>query len=133
MNEQFAKPAKLEFEGNVAENFRRFSQQFEIYMSASGFDTKEVSKKKQAAILLNLAGEEAIEVYNTFTFDEGGDQDPEVILKKFQEYCEPKKNITYERHVFNTRVQQPTQSFDSYLTEFVFNKKFSSYRDMTSK
>ena len=78
MNEQFAKPVKLEFEGNVAENFRRFSQQFEIYMSASGFDTKEVSKKKQAAILLNLAGEEAIEVYNTFTFDEGGDQDPEV-------------------------------------------------------
>ena len=127
MNEQFAKPAKLEFEGNVAENFRRFSQQFEIYMSASGFDTKEVSKKKQAAILLNLAGEEAIEVYNTFTFDEGGDQDPEVILKKFQEYCEPKKNITYERHVFNTRVQQPTQSFDSYLTELRVQAKKCAY------
>ena len=118
--DQFTKPAKLEFEVNVAENYRRFRQQFEIYMSATGFDATNVPKKKQAAILLNIAGEEAIEVFNTFTFAEDEDKDdPEDILAKFQNYCEPKKNITYERHIFNTRVQQQTQSFDAYLTELL--------------
>ena len=91
---QFTKPAKLEFEGNVTENYRRFRQQFEIYMSATGYNATSVPKKKQAAILLNIAGKEAIEVFNTFTFaiDEEKD-DPEIILAKFQNYCEP-KNIT---------------------------------------
>ena len=79
--DQFTKPAKLEFEGNVAENYRQFRQQFEIYMSATGFDATNVPKKKQAAILLNIAGEEAIEVFNTFTFAEDED-DPEDILAK---------------------------------------------------
>ena len=106
----FTKPAKLEFEGNVAENYRRFRQQFEIYMSVTGLNATSVPKKKQAAILLNIAGEEAIEVFNTFTFAEDNDKDdPEAILAKFQNYCEPKKNITYERHIFNTRVQQVSQ------------------------
>ena len=87
-------------------------------MSAMGYSATSVPKKKQAAILLNITGEEAIEVFNTFTFanDEEKD-DPEIILAKFQNYCEPKKNIKYERHMFNTRVQQQSQSFDAYLTE----------------
>ena len=127
MNDQFAKPAKLKFIGNVAENFRRFKQKFEIYMSAAGYDSKEVPKRKQAAILLNLAGEEAIEVYNTFTFDDETEQDLEVILQKFQEYCEPKKNITFERRVFNTRTQQPTQSFDCFVTELRVQAKKCAY------
>ena len=125
---QFTKPAKLEFEGNVAENYRRFRQQFEIYMSATGYNATSVPKKKQAAILLNIAAEEAIEVFNTFTFanDEEKD-DPETILEKFQNYCEPKKNITYERHIFNTRVQQQSQSFDAYLTELRVQAKKCAY------
>ena len=85
---QFTKPAKLEFEGNVAENYRRFRQQFEIYMAATGLNATSVPKKKQPAILLNIAGEEAIEVFNTFTFAEDNDKDdPEAILAKFQNYC----------------------------------------------
>ena len=99
-----------------------------IYMSATEFDATNVPKKKQAAILLNIAGEEAIEVFNTFTFAEDEDKDdPEDILAKFQNYCEPKKNITYERHIFNTRVQQQTQSFDAYLTELRVQAKKCTY------
>ena len=97
-------------------------------MSATGFDATNVPKKKQAAILLNIAGEEATEVFNTFTFAEDEDKDdPEDMLAKFQNYCEPKKNITYERHIFNTRVQQQTQSFDAYLTELRVQAKKCTY------
>ena len=61
--------------------------------------------KLQSCNQLNIAGVEAIEVFNTFTFANNDDKDdPEAILclAKFQNYCEPKKNITHERHIFNT-------------------------------
>ena len=84
---QFTKPANLEFGGNVAENFRRFRQQFEIYMSGDGIRCRKTyPKRKQTAILLNVAGEEAIEVFNTFTFAEEDDRDdPQAILTKISE------------------------------------------------
>ena len=72
--------------------------------------------------------EEAIEVFNTFTFAEDSDKDdPEAILAKFQNYCESKKNITYGRHIFNTRVQQVSQSFDAFLTELGVQAKRCAY------
>ena len=131
----FSKPAKLSFEGNVAENFRRFKQQLEIYMSATGLDAESVPKKKKVAIILNLAGEEAIEVHNSFTFTEAERDDPAALLAKFQQHCEPKKNVTYEtqRHVFNTRSQQPAQPFDAFLTELRLQAKKCAYGTLTDE
>ena len=64
-------------------------------------------------MLLNLAGEQAIEVYNTFTFtDREEEDDPEVLMRKFEEYCNPKRNITYERYLFNTRMQGLNETID---------------------
>ena len=36
---------------------------------------------------------------------------------KFKEYCEPRKNLTYIRHVFFTRIQGQHESIDSYVTD----------------
>lgn len=33
---EFRTPAALNYEGNLAENFRKFKQSFEIYLIASG-------------------------------------------------------------------------------------------------
>lgn len=68
MDEKFAKPNPLIFEGSVTENWRRFKQKFVIYNVASGIDKKT---KGKICILLNLAGEQAIETYNTFTYGKG--------------------------------------------------------------
>jgi dipeptidase len=113
--DQFTKPAKLEFKGNVTENYRRFRQQFEIYISAAGFDATNVPKYSRRRS------------YRSVQYIYIPRKDPEVILAKFQNYCEPKKNITYERHIFNTRVQQQTQSFDAYLTELRVQVKKCAY------
>ena len=59
--------------------------------------------------------------------------DPAVLLTKFQYYCEPKKNITYERHIFNTSTQQLTQSFDAFLTELRLQAKKSAYGTLTNE
>jgi hypothetical protein len=131
MAEGFARPTPLIFEGNVAENWRRFKQKFEIYIAASGYDKK--TKKEKTCILLNLAGEQAIETYTTFTYIEGeSEEDIDVVIKKFEEHCNAKRNVTYEPHVFNTRSQGSVETIDAFVTELRLqaNKcEFGALRD----
>ena len=116
-------PEPLYFEGNVAENWRRWKQRFLIFMTATGTDKKEAEVK--SATLLHFAGPEAIEIYNTFSWETDGDEkNISKILEKFKNYCTPRKNITLERHIFNTRTQQPGESIDHYVTDL--RKKASS-------
>ena len=67
--DSFHKPSALSFDGNTSENWRRFKQQFDIYITASASEKK--GDEVKIAILLNFAGEDAIEVFNTFQFAEG--------------------------------------------------------------
>ena len=108
-------PKALSFDGNVAENWRRWIQQFRLYLNATGRDKK--SEQIQCSTLLSVAGEDAVEVYNTFVLDEAEQNKIEPLIEKFEQYCTPKKNVTFERHVFNTRSQGPGEHIDSYITE----------------
>ena len=86
-----------------------------MYKLATGIAEK--STKIQAATFLCIAGVEAQELSNTFTFT--GDNTKEKIdslVEKFNEYCNPKKNVTFERYKFNC-VSQNGRSFDIFLTE----------------
>ena len=103
-------PQPLELHGNIAANWKRFKQSFQIYKIASGLDTK--SKEVQSMTMLHVIGQEAVEVYNTFqwTGQECDDCDTDIdsvkcLLRKFENYCLPRKNVTVERHVFFSRKQ----------------------------
>ena len=70
--DSFHKPSALSFDGNNSENWRRFKQQYDIYLTASGSKKKDDTVK--IAILLNFTGEDAIKVFNTFQFPEGDEK-----------------------------------------------------------
>ena len=92
-------------------------------MTATGTDT--MGDEVKSATLLHFAGPEALEIYNTFTWTvEGDKKNISKILEKIEEYCTPRKNINWERHIFNTKVQQPGESIDHYATSL--RKKASS-------
>ena len=96
--------------------WRRWKQRFEVYMVASGKDTK--SDEVKSAAFLHLAGPEALEVFNTFSFDNPGDAKKlDKLVEQFEAYCNPRKNVTWERHVFNTRRQQSGETIDQYVTD----------------
>ena len=116
MAEGFNKPQGLSFEGNVSDNWRQFKQQFTIYLVAANL---EKSSKEKTRILLNLAGAKALEIYNTFQYvgENESANDHTVVMKKIEEYCSPRKNNTYERHVFNSRAQGVNESIDLYVTD----------------
>ena len=111
----FQKPEPLSFEGNVAENWRRFVQEYDIFIAAAH---SSKSKKVQAYNLLNLAGSEAIERERSFSYEREGEnrEDPECLKAKFAEICSPQTNITMERQKFNTAVQGE-HSFQEFLAD----------------
>ena len=117
--------------GNLSENWRRFQQQFEIYMTATGIAEKENSIK--SSTFLHVIGPESLEIYNIFTWATDGDNMKlDKIMEKFKAYCNPRKNLTYERHIFNTRNQQAGENIDAYVTDLK-NKaslcEFSTLKD----
>ena len=104
----------LNLEKNVADNWRKWKQRLQPFMEASGSMKKP--EKQRVAIFLHVIGEEALEIYNTFSLSTA-EQKLDVLFQKFEDYCNPRRNITFERHKFLTCVQEPTESIDQYVTE----------------
>jgi hypothetical protein len=114
--DKFQHPEPLSFQGNLSENWRKWKQRFKVYMIASGNSSK--SDETKSAILLHVAGPEALKIYNAFTWDEEADKDKvDKIMEKFEAYCTPRKNVTWDRHVFNSRNQRPGETIDQYVTD----------------
>ncbi len=114
--EQLKPPGELCLEGNLAENWRKWIQSFELFLIAS--EIGEKSEKVQCATFPHIAGEEARAIFNTFDFAKVGDEHKIDILKdKFKQYCEPRKNLTFIRHQFFTRSQGPTETIDAFATD----------------
>ena len=100
--------------GNVAENWRRWSTRWELYKKAAGVATLE--QDVQCAVFLHVIGDAAVDVYETMTFADGENNRLEPLVKKFKDYCNPRKNVTFERYVFNCR-NQKEEGIDQYVTE----------------
>ena len=126
--EQFPLPESLSLQGNIAENWRRWKQRFELYMVTSGKDSK--SDEVKAATF--LPGPEALEVFNTLSFDNAGDEKKlDKVIEKFEAYCIPRKNVTWERHAFNTRNQRPGETIDQYITDLRIKAKTCEFGTLT--
>ena len=114
-------PKSLSLSGDIASNWKKWRQSFELYMIASGGAAKE--EKIKVALLLHVLGEEALEIYNSFDMTEAEKASYNNTMTKFQEYCVPQSNISVESYKFNMRVQGPTESFDSFVSDL---RKLSS-------
>ena len=108
-------PGELSLQtGNVAENWRKWNRTFDYYRRTIKVPTSDVDA---VAILLNVAGEEAQDVYDNFTYTaEESKEDFDTVWKKFKEYCLPKKNTIYERYTFNNRRQEESETIERYVT-----------------
>ncbi|XP_046558199.1 uncharacterized protein LOC124267324 [Haliotis rubra] len=117
MADGFNRPKPLSFEGDIAENWRQFEQEFDIFLEAAHGDKDD---KTQAYIFLNIAGKEAIEREKSFTYGLAESRASLQVLKdKFSELCKPQTNITLERFRFFTRNQSRGEHFQTFYTDLV--------------
>ena len=107
-------PPPLSFEGNIKDKWLKWVQRFNIYLAATGLDSK--SQERQVAVFLNLIGEEGLEKFNTFGLTENQKKVLDDVKKSFADYCSPKTNETVERYMFFMRNQESGESFNNYLT-----------------
>lgn len=110
---QFQPPPSLSLQGNLAENWRNWIQCFKLFCTASGITEK--SKKVQYASFLHITGEEAIKVCNTFSFEKDERDKIDVLKRKFQEYCEPRKKLA----LHTTRFSLEPRSSQSLLVHML--------------
>ena len=121
-------PETLSLEGNVAENWRLFKQQWNFYSLATSITDKP--QNVQCAIFLCIAGIQSQELANTFVFADGESRDVLTdLVTKFERYCNPRKNTTYERYIFN-QVVQDGRNFDVFLTELKQKSKTCEFGEI---
>ncbi|XP_031359175.1 uncharacterized protein K02A2.6-like [Photinus pyralis] len=108
------RPMKLS--GNLAENWKSWIQRFEIYSTATELDGKD--QKIQCAQMLHHMGEDAINIFNSFTFADNEKNKIASLKEKFANYFVPKTNVTYERYKFFTSRQN-----EEPLEQFITNLK----------
>ena len=73
--------------GNVLENWKKFKQKYTNYEIATSVNAKKSATR--VATLLTVIGNDAIDVFNTLTWDaEDDDKKIDKVLEKLEEYCE---------------------------------------------
>ena len=99
---------------NVADEWRRFKEQFANYELAA--DIADASDEKRAAVFLTCIGSDAYDVYRAMQFASDTDRKKiGPILTAFETFCVGAVNVTYERYVYNRRVQANGERFDAFL------------------
>ena len=81
---------------NAAEKWKQFALRWKHYSLALELSKKD--EDAQVGTLLTVIGPEAQEVYTTFEWENKGDEEKiQLVLDQFKAYCEPKKNIPFEK------------------------------------
>uniref|UniRef100_A0A6P7GMJ4 Uncharacterized protein LOC114344216 n=1 Tax=Diabrotica virgifera virgifera TaxID=50390 RepID=A0A6P7GMJ4_DIAVI len=112
--EMLKQPKAMSVSGDMAVNWKKFKNSFELYSIATG--CKEKSQQIQAAVFLHCIGEDVLDHFElSLNLTEAEKQNYEVLIKKFEKEFVPQSNLSVESHKFNRREQEPGESFDSFL------------------
>lgn len=118
MAEGLKPPQPFTLTSNTAKDWPQWRDHFTYYMKATKKNKEEPAT--QVAVLLTAMGKEAISVYKTFCWAEDDDKDKlDTVLKAFDNYFKPKRNVIYERFIFLQRKQKPGATFESFYTDLL--------------
>ena len=127
---QVPMPKALEISpDNRGVNWDLFKQTWTNYETATGMESKP--QRQRIAILLSVIGQDALIVYNAFHWSPGEAQTVEAILAKFEAYCKPKLNVSYERFVFMSRKQKKNESINDYTVALKNLVRNCDYGELT--
>ena len=124
-------PQSLNFSHeNLAAACKTRKNEFNFFFQARESDTKP--GKVTTSIFLTCRGPKGKKSYCAFAFDSPQNEiNQEIVLAKFDAYCQPRKNLTLTQHRFFTCEQVKNQRFDNYVTELRHKAKDSELGDIT--
>jgi hypothetical protein len=103
--------------GVLSATWKEFKEELNLYFLASG--QGDIDGKRKVSILLYQLGKQCQKVFeNDFMFANADEKkDMPTVLKKFDDYFEPKKLVKAYITKFQKRVQLGNESISTYITE----------------
>ena len=88
----------------------------------------------QVNALIYSMGPEAENVFKSFRFDDAADSNKYApVLKKFEDYFTPKRNLVHERAIFNTMSQSANESVESFIRRLYEQVENCEFKDAESE
>lgn len=100
-------------EGDKAANWEFFRQQWEDYELATGLDQRD--PKIKLATLRSVMGRESMQIFMNLKLKDEERKDIKTCVKALEAHFKPKRNVVYERYVFNTCSQNPKETMDEFV------------------
>ena len=116
-------PRPMVFEGNnIPAEWKKWKRHFQFYLTAT--EKNDKSDTVKTSILMSCIGDKGREIYDTFEFEPKAEEatvEPSMkldeVIKRFDEYCNPRKNTTILRHKFFTYKQGESQAFGDFVAQ----------------
>lgn len=122
---------ELVLDGHMSENWRRFKRNYKIFEKAAKVDTENDEIK--IATFLNAIGPGAVDLYDSFTMTDAQRAVYDTVIGAFETYCNPRKNVIYERYKFNQRNQKDGESFDEFLLAIKLLSRYCEFERSESQ
>lgn len=105
-------PNCMDLKGNSTSNWETFKDSW-----ATMYYATELNKKpdKVIAMLLTVIGQKCYKIYKNLSLTEDKRKSPPTIVNKQSEEFESTRNVICERYLYNSIVQESSESFDSFL------------------
>ncbi|KAH7982491.1 hypothetical protein HPB52_005387 [Rhipicephalus sanguineus] len=118
-------PEPLQLTGNLASNWKSFKQKFDLFLQATASKEHPRTESSKAALLLSVAGDDALDAFNTFQFaDEESREDYGTVVRKFEAYysegpttCSGATDVTYFAQVRTIVLSQVTKNIARLLVQ----------------
>ena len=126
---QIPPPSQMNMKGNLADNWKYFKKSWKNYVFATGLDKKD--KAIVLATLYTVLGKEANEIAENLEVTDPAD--PDSLLDALSSYFEPQKNTIFERYLFNSTVQEESETIDQFLNRLRKLAATCDYGTLTSQ
>ncbi|XP_072028318.1 uncharacterized protein [Amphiura filiformis] len=121
-------PAQPTISNGIIDDWKLWKQAWDNYVIVSRLNKQPADY--QTAMFLNVIGPQGLKIYNSFELKENS-RDLASILQHFHAYAIGEVNETYERYIFNQRVQKADENFETYLASLRVLAKTCSFEPLT--
>ena len=101
---------------NAAKSWRTWRSAWTEYEVATDLDEK--TERKRVSTLLSVIGREAKDIWENYHWINESDRYAiQPVLQMYTDYCTPKVNVPFERHMFHSRKQQPDEDVMAWYSQ----------------
>ena len=106
-------PEKMVCQGDLPSNWEFFKQRWMDYEVVTGLRNQE--SQVRLTTLRSVMGRDCLQILKNLGLSEEQSRNIDEVLSALEGYFRPQKNVVFERFKFNSAIQSPSETVDSYI------------------